>query len=190
VDAPLRDPIDLPALIGERARNLFLSRQLYCAEAVLVVLNQALGGGLREEQALALAAPFSEGIGKSGCLCGGLAGALLGLGLLLGKSNPAGSRNSVQSASGLLRKRFKLRFGSSCCRVLLEKGRVHSSSGFDRCADQTAEAAAMAASLILEHRPELRPGADHAFLEARDSVIGGFFKNALRRTGCRRSKLT
>jgi C_GCAxxG_C_C family probable redox protein len=185
MEAPQQDSCDLPALIGERARNLFLSRQMYCSEAVLAVLNQALSGGLKESQALAIASPFAEGIGKSGCLCGALAGALLGVGLFLAQSNPAGRRKSVQTASDQLMKRFKVRFGASCCRILSKNGPADSDEWFQRCAQQTAEAAAMAAALILEHRPQLRHCADFAFLKARDSVIGGFFKNALRRTGCR-----
>jgi len=39
VDAPVLNPVDLPVLIGKRAKNLFLSRQMYCSAAVLVVLN-------------------------------------------------------------------------------------------------------------------------------------------------------
>jgi hypothetical protein len=36
VDAKLQEAIGVPALIGERARNLFLSWQMYCSGAVLV----------------------------------------------------------------------------------------------------------------------------------------------------------
>jgi C_GCAxxG_C_C family probable redox protein len=185
VKASRPDPLDLPALIGERARNLFLSRQMYCSESVLVVLNQALGGGLKENQALAMAGPFAEGIGKSGCLCGALAGALLGVGLLLAQSNPIGRRKSVHAVSDQLIKRFKLRFGASCCRIISRKNSSKADPSFDRCAQQTAEAAAMAAALILEHRPELKHCADLTFLNSRDSVISGFCRNALRHTGCR-----
>ena len=184
METPLQNFDELAVLIGERARNLFLSRQMACSEAVLVVLNQTLGGGLKENQALALAAPFSEGIGKSGCLCGALAGAFLGAGLLLGVSDPAGSRTSVQKASGQLMQRFKLRFGTSCCRILAKKSQADPRPVFDRCAQQTAEVAAMAAALILDQRPELKQRVDLNFLNARDSVVGGFFKNVLRRTGC------
>ncbi|MBI5578997.1 MAG: C_GCAxxG_C_C family protein [Deltaproteobacteria bacterium] len=178
-------PVDVPVFIGERAQNLFRSRQMYCSEAVLVVLNNVLGGGLTENQASALAAPFAEGVGKNGCLCGALAGALLAVGLFLGSSNPVGRRKPVQVASGILMKRFKLRFGASCCRILSRKDQGDPVPVFDRCAQQTAEAAAMAASLIMEHRPEVKQHADIDYLNARDSVVSGFFKNSLRRTGCR-----
>jgi C_GCAxxG_C_C family probable redox protein len=149
------------------------------------MLNNVLGGGLKEHQAIALAAPFSEGIEKNGCLCGALAGALLAVGLFLGSSNPVGRRKSAQVASGILTKRFKLRFGASCCRILFKKDQGDSVPVSNRCAQPTAEAAAMAASIFLKHRPELKQDADFDYLNARDSVVSGFFKNTPRRTGCR-----
>ena len=185
MDVSVIYPVDVPVLIGERAQNLFLSRQMYCSEAILVVLNNVLGGGLKDFQAIALAAPFAEGVDRNGCLCGALAGALLAVGLFLGSSNPVGHRKSVQVASGILMKRFKLRFGASCCRILSKKDQGDSVPVFDRCAQQTAEAAAMAASIILKHRPELKKDVDFDYLNARDSVVSGFFKNTIRRTGCR-----
>jgi C_GCAxxG_C_C family probable redox protein len=183
VDAKLQEAIGVPALIGERARNLFLSRQMYCSEAVLVTLNQALGGSLEEYQALALAAPFSEGVGKSGCMCGALGGALLALGLFIGETTPARRRAAVQKASGDLMERFKTCFGSSCCRVLSKKNTSDSKSRFNQCSRLTAQTAALAAELIIEHRPELENVVDFCFLNARDSAASGFIKTALRCAG-------
>jgi C_GCAxxG_C_C family probable redox protein len=183
VDAQPQDAIGVPALIGERARNLFLSRQMYCSEAVLVTLNQGLGGSLEEYQALALAAPFSEGVGKSGCMCGALGGALLALGLFIGGTTPARRRAAVQKASGDLMERFKTFFGSSCCRVLSKKNTGDSKSRFNQCARLTAQAAALAAELIIEHRPELEHVVDFCFLNVRDSATAGLVKTALRCAG-------
>jgi C_GCAxxG_C_C family probable redox protein len=173
----------VPALIGERARNLFRSRQMYCSEAVLVTLNQGLGGSLEEYQALALAAPFSEGVGKTGCMCGALGGALMALGLFIGGTSPVRRRTTVQRASGDLLKRFKTRFGSSCCRVLSTKTTIDSKSHFDQCSELTAQAAALAAEVIFAHRPELLHVVDFCFLNLRDSAIGGVLKRAIRRAG-------
>lgn len=175
-----QDSIDVPALIGERARNLFLSRQMYCSEAVLVTLNQGLGGSLEEYQALALAAPFSEGVGNSDCMCGALGGALMALGLLIGGKTPARRRATVQKASGDLMERFKTRFGSSCCRVLSKKNTSDSKSRFDRCSQLTALAAALAAESVFEHRPGLVHVVDFCFLNVRDSALEGFLKKAIR----------
>ncbi len=38
----------LALMIGKRAENLYLTGQLLCSEAVLVVMNRGLGGGLPE----------------------------------------------------------------------------------------------------------------------------------------------
>jgi C_GCAxxG_C_C family probable redox protein len=176
---------ELPALIGERARNLFLKRRMYCSEAVLVTLNQALGGSLDEYQALALAAPFSEGIGKSGCMCGAVGGALMALGLFIGGTNPERRRSAVQRASGEFMDRFKARFGSSCCRILTKKNEAAFDSSAARCSAITAQAAALAAGMILAKRPELARVADVCFLNSRDSTVGGLLKKALRTTGAR-----
>lgn len=183
MNVPIQNPADVPVLIGERARNLFLSHQMYCSEAVLVTLNQALGGSLEKYQALALAAPFSESVGKTGCMCGALGGALMALGLFIGGTSPVRRRATVQRVSGDLMKRFKTRFGSSCCRVLSKKAAVNSKSHFDHCSQLTALAAALAAELIFEHRPELAHVVDFSFLNIRDSAIGGFLKRAVRCVG-------
>lgn len=183
MDAATQDSIEVGRQIGERAQNLFLSRQMYCSEAVLVTLNQALGGSLVEYQALALAAPFSEGVGKTGCMCGALAGALMALGLFIGGTSPVRRRATVQRASRDLLKRFKSRFGSACCRVLSKKSTIDSKSHFDHCSDLTAQAAALAAEVIFDHRPELLHVVDFCFLNLRDSAVGGLFKRAIRCAG-------
>jgi C_GCAxxG_C_C family probable redox protein len=172
-------------LAGLRAQNLFLSHQMHCSEAVLVTLNRALDGGLREEQALALAAPFAEGIGGSGCLCGALSGALMSIGLLVGRGNPIGHRKETQKAAGNCIKRFKLRFGSACCRILSKKGGKEAKAHFSRCSELTAEAARLSAELILKSRPELIERVEFDFLNERDSVVGGFLKSTARRMKCR-----
>ena len=56
----------LVAQIRERARNLYLTRQLLCTEAVMVALNHGLKGGLTDTQAVAMAAPFSTAMGERG----------------------------------------------------------------------------------------------------------------------------
>ena len=43
--------------IKERARNLYLTRQFLCTEAILVALNQGLDGGLTVAQSIAMAVP-------------------------------------------------------------------------------------------------------------------------------------
>jgi len=93
--------------IGQRAGNLFLTRQLWCSGAVLVVLNRVLNGDLTQDQAIRLAAGMGEGMGNAGCICGGLNGGALALGLFLGNGrlSPGGDQ-VVMKATRWLRPNF------------------------------------------------------------------------------------
>lgn len=56
----------------------------------MYVLNEGLRGGLQAEFAVRLASGFGEGIGKTGCMCGAFSGAVMGLGLFLGRKDLTG----------------------------------------------------------------------------------------------------
>ena len=163
----------LVASIKERARNLFLTRQFLCTEAVLVALNHCLDGGLTEAQSIAMAAPFSEALGGSGCLCGALSGAVMACGLFLGNDRPYRHRREVREITHQLHDAFKATNGTTCCRVLSRKSKNDKIVLFRQCAEITAETAEMAARLILEKRPELITRADNAYLAGRESVVRG-----------------
>ncbi len=141
--------------IRERARDLYETRQLLCTEAVVVALNHGLDGGLTEAQAVAMAAPFCVALGESGCLCGALSGAVMVSGLFLGADRPYHHRKHLRASARQLHDAFKAAHGATCCRVLSRKVRHDKTAHFQQCAELTAEAAAMAARLILHERPEL-----------------------------------
>jgi C_GCAxxG_C_C family probable redox protein len=153
----------LPGLIRSRAENLFKTHQLLCAEAVLYVLNQGLGGGLPPEAAIRIASGFSEGVSGAGCMCGAFSGALMAVGLFLGRKPRAESKR--------LYDQFRSRFGSPCCRVLTRKFKDSERALFRHCTGHTGEVAEMAARFILEARPELVGQADWDFLRTRDSKL-------------------
>ena len=163
----------LVARIMARARNLYQTRQLLCAEAVLVALNKGLDGGLTDMQATALAAPFSVALGDSGYLCGALSGAVIGSGLLLGQDHAYRHRKAIRNSARELHDAFKLANGATCCRVLCKKVSHDKRAHFDQCADLTARAAEMAARQILRVRPDLITMSDRVFLSRRQSVMGG-----------------
>jgi len=167
-----RSAEELPGLIRQRAENLFETRQLLCSEAVLYVLNQGLGGGLPPETAVRLASGFGEGIGRAGCMCGAFAGAMMGLGLFLGRRglNGKGSKRILNKAKEL-HCRFSSEFGATCCRILTKKVEPNSRALFHQCGNQTGEAAEMAARIILEARPDLIRQANWEFLGVQDSKL-------------------
>jgi len=164
-------------MIGQRAGNLFLTHQLWCSGAVLVTLNRALGGDLTQELAVRLAAGLGDGMGGSGCLCGGLNGGALAIGLFLGtgRLSPGGDRK-VLAATRTLHNQFKAAFGSACCRILT-KNNPKESAVFGRdCALRTAKAAELSAALILDQRPGLIQQIDWDDLNQKDGRIGAGIK--------------
>ena len=158
--------------IAHRAENLFLTRQLQCAEAVMVVLNQGLGGDLPRELAVRLASALPEGLGRRGCLCGALNGGALALGLFLGRNGPGyGNGASVRKAVGDLHDQFKTAFKATCCRVLTKSMVYGSDHHFHHCARMTGQAARRAAGIVLDHKPELVESADWAYLQQQDRRV-------------------
>ena len=170
--SPIRTAEGLASLVRSKAENLFETRQLLCSEAVLYVLNGGLKGGLPAETAVRMASGFGEGIGRAGCMCGAFAGAMMGLGLFLGRQglNGKGSKRILGKAREL-HSGFKSEFGTTCCRVLTKKVAHDHKALFRQCANQTGEAAEMAARIILDARPELFDQVDWDFLEKKDSKL-------------------
>ena len=170
----------LIAQIKERAGNLYQTRQLLCAEAVVLALNNALKGGLSDTQAVSISAPFSIALGDSGCICGALSGAVLACGLFTGNEQPLRHRQRMRNSSRDLHDAFKAVNGATCCRVLTHKVRHDPKAHFEQCARLTAGAAEMAAQLILYQRPELVRSADTEFLHQMDTRIGALITRLLR----------
>lgn len=165
-------------LIGQiksRAGNLYLTRQMLCTEAVVVTLNKALNGGLSDSQAVCVAAPFSIALGESGCICGALSGAVLASGLFIGSPQSHSNRKHMRKSARQLHDQFKAANGSTCCRVLSRSLRHDRKAHFQQCARVTAEAAGMAARVILHQRPELIPDADNKFLQKKNTTTGAMF---------------
>jgi C_GCAxxG_C_C family probable redox protein len=152
-------PADPAGLVRERAVTLFRSRRYMCAEAILIAVNEVFDGGLTKRAAGGLAAALPEGLGGSGCLCGAVSGAALGLGLILsGKLR----RREIRLLSRRLHQAFSLRHGSTCCRVLTRPVKDDPEPHFDQCTELTGFAAETAARLILEKLPKLLQAGDRA----------------------------
>ena len=163
--------------IGRRAANLFMTRQLWCAPAVLVVINQVLQGGLPAEMAIRLSAGLGEGLGGSGCLCGSVSGGALALGLILGNGRLSSSGDqTVLAATRQLHSAFKEHYGSTCCRVLTRDLQQGSRQHYRLCAERTAYAAETTARIILGQRPALIAKVDWDYLEQKDNLLGAQLK--------------
>ena len=90
-----------------------------------------------------------------------------------GRSIPIAIAKLCGTASRQLHDAFKAANGATCCRVLSKKVRHDKKAHFQQCSGLTAQAAEMAARLVLEKRPELVARVNNAFLNKRQSVVGG-----------------
>jgi C_GCAxxG_C_C family probable redox protein len=168
----------LAGLVRRRAESLFLTRQAWCAEAVLAVLNRGLGGGLDPALALSLASGFPEGLGGRGCLCGAVSGGVMALGLFLRRRPPSLLSRACgpREAAGRLHEAFRGRFGSTCCRVLTRGLASGSQAHLSHCAGVTGAAAEETARILLKLRPGLAEQVDRDYLECRESRLAAGWK--------------
>jgi C_GCAxxG_C_C family probable redox protein len=145
--------------VGNTARDLFLSG-FYCAESVLLAVARAQGvdSGLLP----GIATAFCSGQARTCGPCGALSGALMAVGLLLGRSAASDSVEPAYAAAQALVEEFEREFGARDCRSLLDGCDLGTPGGqkmfrerelVRRCHHFTARAAEMAVRIVAEHRP-------------------------------------
>lgn len=120
-----------------------------CAEATLKTLNELLDLGLVPGMEK-MATVFGGGMGRAGCLCGALAGGNMALGLVKGRTSPAGDRDAAYQAALELHRRFKEEFGSTCCRVLNPGSDYQSVEHKKRCLKYTGNGTGLVMGYLLE----------------------------------------
>jgi len=103
---------DHPAEEGRRA----FQSGLYCAESVLLAI--ARSQGIESPLIPRIATGFCSGVANTRGMCGALSGAIMGLGLLVGRDSPAGSIKPAYAAVQTLLERFQAEFGSTNCYAL------------------------------------------------------------------------
>jgi C_GCAxxG_C_C family probable redox protein len=105
----------MPDPTATRARELFESGW-YCAEAVLQAIaeHQHIDSPVIPKIATGLTA----GVARTSDLCGAVSGAILGLGLVMGRESSTDSVEPVFAATQALLADFERQHGSTNCRVL------------------------------------------------------------------------
>lgn len=109
-----------------------------CAESVVLAFCEVTGSCSGD--LLPVATGFGGGIGRSGCVCGALAGANIALGSVFGRKSLQDDKKRPYDLAGQLYKEFEQEFGSSCCRVI-NKGDFKSKEHRMRCSGIAAKTA-------------------------------------------------
>lgn len=119
-----------------------------CAESIFLAFRGVAAPDLSEEM-VRLATPFGGGIGRSGCICGALSGAIIILGAAKGRISPDTPRKESYDLSNDYHNRFKDEFGGTCCRVLV-KDKFGSKEQGEKCFKIITESAALLMKFIDE----------------------------------------
>lgn len=136
-----------------RGRELF-ENGFFCAEAVCKAIAERQG----MDNALipGIATGFCGGMARSGGPCGAVTGAVLALGLVHGRDDPAQSVRQTYDGVREMMAAFEQRFGSTNCTALLgvDLDTTEGRQTFDaqnlasKCADFTAAATAMVDEIL------------------------------------------
>ncbi len=141
------------AQVRQEAEQSFQSG-LFCAEAVTLAFVHAQG--LDTQLFPRAATAFCSGMARSCGTCGALTGAMLGIGLALGRSTSADSVERCYAATRRLIGEFEQTFGARDCHVLLgcDLGTAEGQAIFrehrlgERCLQFTGKAAEIAARIV------------------------------------------
>jgi C_GCAxxG_C_C family probable redox protein len=109
-----------------------------------------------------IATGFCSGISRSGCMCGAVSGAIMGISLVAGRSSPSESVECCYSLTQKLISYFETQNGSVNCRQLIgcdlttEGGQRHfmENNLMEHCLQYAADATRMAISLLAEQYPK------------------------------------
>lgn len=139
--------------IRRTAEDSFASG-LYCAESVVLALADAQG--VASELLPRIATAFCSGMGRTRGTCGALTGAIMGVSLAFGRSEPGEPVQPAYTATERLIREFEEAFGARDCHVLLgcDLGTPEGQTMFrdrklgQQCAEYTGKAAEIAARII------------------------------------------
>jgi C_GCAxxG_C_C family probable redox protein len=142
--------------VRKKAEEFFTSG-LYCAESVVLAIAKA--EGIESELLPKVATAFCSGMARSCSTCGALTGAIMGIGLALGRSTPDESVEPSFTAAQKLITEFEKEFGDRNCYALLGGCDLNTLEGqtifvekklMEHCVQITGKAAEIAAQIIVE----------------------------------------
>ena len=150
------EPSAIPQ-VRKSAEEAFASG-MFCAESVVLAVAKAQG--VDSELLPKVATAFCSGMSRTCGTCGALTGAVMGVGLALGRSTAKDSVQPSYTATQQLIQAFEKEFGSRDCQALLGGCDLNTSEGQamfkdqklgQRCLQFTGKAAEIAARVIVKN---------------------------------------
>ncbi|MEQ8199326.1 MAG: C-GCAxxG-C-C family protein [Clostridiaceae bacterium] len=135
--------------IRTTAENYYRDGDFYCSEAIVKTIKDEFKQEISDD-IIAMASGFPVGMGGSGCTCGAVAGGVMALGLLFGRTKAKdASVNKAMALSKELHDTFVDRHTCLCCRVLTKGMTLGSPAHMEQCISFTGEVAEETAKIII-----------------------------------------
>lgn len=140
------DP-SISAEVKVKACNYFMEGY-NCAESVFLTFREILAPDM-DPSMVKLMTGFGGGVGRTGCMCGALSGAIISLDMLKGRTSNQESREEAYQSAREFSDRFREQYGVTCCRAL-NKYPYKSKEHMDFCREVTGNTSKMLMEYILE----------------------------------------
>ncbi|MDO5038501.1 C-GCAxxG-C-C family (seleno)protein [Clostridium sp.] len=138
--------------IKETAEKYYRDGQLFCSESIVKTLKDEFMPELSDD-VIKFASGFPVGIGRAGCTCGALTGAVMAIGMIFGRNELGGEEvNKTLELSKELHDRFREANKLTCCSVLTKGMVMGSKEHKDQCVRFTGEMAEAAAEIIIREK--------------------------------------
>lgn len=135
--------------IRETAEKYYRDGDFYCSEAIVKTIKDEFKLDI-SDNVIAAASGFPVGMGGSGCTCGAVAGGIIALGLVFGRTVAKDEKvNKIMALSNELHDLFKQRHKNLCCRVLTKGMTLGTPEHMKQCIFFTGEVAEEAARIIV-----------------------------------------
>jgi C_GCAxxG_C_C family probable redox protein len=134
--------------IKRTAENYYRSGDFYCSEAVVKTIKDAFQLPV-PDAVICAASGFPVGMGGAGCTCGALAGGIMALGLVFGRTMPKDTKaDKAMKLSRELHDVFMKNHKSTCCRKLTRYVLMGSPRQVEQCIAFTGKIAQEVARII------------------------------------------
>ncbi len=138
--------------IRKKAEDYYREGDFFCSEAIVKVIKDEFALPI-PDAAIAMASGFPVGMGGSGCTCGAIAGGIMAIGMVFGRTEAKDPKvNKAMELAKELHDTFKDKHGCLCCRVLTRGMELGSPEHMKQCISFTGEVAAETAKIILRER--------------------------------------
>lgn len=138
--------------VRETAENYYRNGDFFCSEAIVKTLKDEFMPELSDD-VVKFASGFPVGIGRSGCTCGALAGAVMVIGMMFGRSEAKGKEvDKTLELSKELHDKFREMNRVTCCRILTKGLTMGSPEHKDQCVRFTGDMAEEAVKIIIREK--------------------------------------